>query len=112
MDHRRRAAELQREKRDREKRRTSIFNEVLSKLYSRINNRAALNWTRMVYEVPQYVVGMPFFELPACIAHVSKHLRADGYLVEVYEPNMMYISWDRKELTAAAPPPSAATWSF
>jgi hypothetical protein len=102
MDKRRGAAELQREKRDRERKRAAIFGDVLSKVYSRITAKAALNWVRMVYEVPRYVVGMPLYDVAACVRYLCKHLRGNGYMLEVYEPNVLYISWDREETEAAA----------
>lgn len=92
-----RAADLQRELRERNKKRMECFDEVLVKLYSAISAKAALNWTRMIYEIPRFVLGMPFYDIEPCVRYVAKKLQGDGYLVEVYLPNIMYVSWDRGE---------------
>jgi hypothetical protein len=50
------------------------------------------------YEVPQFVIGYPIFDLTKCIEYLKKTLEGEGFLVKYYFPKYLYISWDFEEM--------------
>lgn len=97
-----RAADLQRELRERARKRTLCFDEVLAKAYAAVAAKAELNWTRTVFEVPRFVIGMPIYDIEPCVRFLARRMTRDGYAVEVFPPNIMYISWDVEETRLSA----------
>ena len=102
MDERPTARQLQMEKNARRRAKRAVFDGVMARLYSRIAFKARSEWTRLVFEVPPLVLGTPSFNVGECTIHLCRALRRDGYLVEVFGSNVLYVSWDRSELLAAA----------
>jgi hypothetical protein len=52
-----------------------------------------------MFEVPEYVVGLPLFNLNMCIAFIIRDLRTQGYFTKYLYPNFLYISWDPIEIS-------------
>jgi hypothetical protein len=63
------------------------------------------------YDVPQYVVGLPLFNINECIDFIIKQLTNNGFNVKYNFPKMLYISWfppgeeqiSKKEVKEATP---------
>jgi hypothetical protein len=47
----------------------------------------------LYYDVPQYVVGLPLFNINECIDFILKQLTNNGFEVKYHFPKMLYISW-------------------
>jgi hypothetical protein len=91
------ARDLQREIRSRAKRRTDVHKPVLALVRRRIESKAALNHVRMVYRIPEFMPGLPVYDVSEVARNVSDALENDGFLTEVYEPDTLYVSWDKSE---------------
>ena len=42
-------------------------------------------------------MGMPLYKLKNCIKFIVKKLEKDGFKVQVFDPNLLYISWKEEE---------------
>lgn len=81
-----------------EKKHTS-YNEVLAIIHDRIKKSSLKEKYKLVYEVPEYLFGIPSYNLNKCLAYIIKELRRNGFLVKYYFPKILYISWDPVEIT-------------
>ena len=81
-----------------EKKHTS-YNEVLVIIHDRIKKASLKEKYKLLYEVPEYLFGVPSYNLNKCLAYIMKELRANGFLVKYYFPKILYISWDPVEIT-------------
>jgi hypothetical protein len=81
-----------------EKKHTS-YNEVLTIIHDRIKKASKKEQYKFVYEVPEYLFGVPSYNLNKCLAYLIKELRNNGFLVKYYFPKILYISWDPIEIT-------------
>lgn len=77
------------------------FNVVLGRCYQRIRLAADNEQFRLFYEVPEFIVGVPMYNINHCIAYMITELRQKGMLVKYYFPRILYISWDPRECKAA-----------
>ena len=75
------------------------YNEVLVLIHERIKKASLKEKYKIVYEVPEYLFGIPSYNLNKCLAYIIKELRINGFLVKYYFPKILYISWDPIEIT-------------
>ena len=99
MSERPSARQLQTDARNRKRAKRQAFDAVLEKIYNKISNKAKLGWVRLVYNVPSFVIGIPPYDICECVSHAAKTLKKDGYVVDVYGEQVLYISWDKKEIS-------------
>lgn len=53
---------------------------------------------RTVFEVPEFILGIPPFNLNEAITFVMERLKKNGFLVSYFFPKLLYISWDVDEI--------------
>jgi len=76
----------------------TIYNDILYKIHDKIKQTAQKERFKIVYDVPEFVFGLPSYNLNHCTAYLIKHLRNNGFLVKYYFPKIIYISWDPREI--------------
>jgi hypothetical protein len=59
----------------------------------KIRTAASKEKYELYYDVPQYVVGLPLFNINECIDFIIKQLTNNGFNVKYNFPKMLYISW-------------------
>ena len=79
-------------------RRNDVFNTILDKCHNIIISYSKKENYKCFYTVPEFVVGLPLYNIQECIQHIYKHLKKNGFLVNYYFPNILYISWDPNEI--------------
>ena len=57
-----------------------------------------MGWTRIVYSVPGFVVGLPPYDTRECAAFVAKRLKKKGFKIDLFNSVVLYISWDPSEM--------------
>ena len=77
------------------RKRIRIYKKVLDKCYNRIKFTAKKNTKWCFYTVPNYMVGVPLYDVNACIIFMIKQLHSGGFLVKYTHPNLIYISWNK-----------------
>lgn len=81
---------------------------VLGRCYRKIKRVAGIDETSCIYEIPEFVVGVPPFEMSKAVSHVIHDLERNGYEVAYMFPRSLLISWDlevRRLQPAPAPAP-------
>jgi hypothetical protein len=92
---------MQRDILARARRRGGAHLQVLEQVRRRIRARASLDQVRMVFRLPDFVPGLPVYDVGDVAHTVADALRGDGFVAEVYEPDTLYVSWDRSEAAGA-----------
>lgn len=89
------AASLFQEENKRDKLRCEIYNTILLQVHNKIKmtNKIAGNAQQLMYVVPEFIPGVPRFDMKACIIYLAYNLRASGFIVNYTHPNILYISW-------------------
>lgn len=67
---------------------------VLSRCYGKLKRVAGINETSCIFEIPEFVIGVPPFEMSKAVTHVIKSLERNGYEVAYMFPRALFISWD------------------
>lgn len=74
------------------------YEKLLEMTHNKVKRAAAQKSLRCLFEVPSYVFGYPLFDLNECIDFIVQELKANGFVVNYYFPNKIYISWDFEEI--------------
>jgi len=90
--------ELHRMVNEKKEKHNGCYEKVLDMVHNKIKRSAQEKCLRCLFEVPNYVFGFPLFNLNECIEYIVKELKANGFVVNYYFPNKIYISWDFDEI--------------
>lgn len=77
----------------------AIYNKVLKRVHNRIKHTANLNQgrTECVFVVPDFMLGIPTYNIKDCIIYVITALCKNGFNVNYTHPNLLHISWKHWE---------------
>lgn len=69
------------------------FYHILEKCFSRIEKAALKDLNFMMFQVPEFILGKPIYNLNECIHFLVHHLQTKGYYVQYFFPNILFIHW-------------------
>ena len=78
--------------------RLECFEKVLEMCHKKIIAHSDNKKQRFFYEVPEFVLGYPLYDINDCITHILECLKSNGFLAIYYFPRYVYISWDFEEI--------------
>lgn len=87
------ANDLISQQKEREKIKFTTFDKILSNIEKKIIKASSTNFYYVWYEVPQYLIGYPQYNFNECLEYLTKKLKKNGFKTELYEPNVLLISW-------------------
>ena len=90
--------ELHEEINKKKKKRSQSFDHVLGTCHQKIKNASKKELVKVFFDVPEFVIGLPVYDLTECIKHLIKSLEENGFLVQYFFPKLLYISWDFDEI--------------
>jgi len=77
--------------------RTKIYESLLEKCYLRVNNAAEHDKNFCIYQVPDFIWGMPAYNLAYCAAYIIYDLKRKGFETKFVNPNVIIIFWEYEE---------------
>lgn len=88
------AVELQKSMLQKKIRDVHGHSSILSSCYRKIKRVAGIDETSCLFEVPEFVMGCPPFDLSRAVSHVMTSLEHNGFTVAYMFPRALLISWD------------------
>jgi hypothetical protein len=76
----------------------AAFEKIYVNCQNRILKHAKNDQYKCLYEVPEYVSGLPLYDINSCIQYLITNLTKNGYYVKYFFPKILYISWDLGEI--------------
>ena len=86
-------SELRNTVHEKRRRRVETFDALLTMCHKRIQRAAELEKYECEYEVPEYVVGLPLFNVNDCLDHLLNRLRTNGFTVQHVFPKTIRVTW-------------------
>ena len=84
-------------------RKVETFKVVMNKCISFIEKNVMLNNLSCFYQVPEFIVGYSMYSIEECIMYIQNDLKENGFVVNYFFPNILYISWNVKEMEVEKP---------
>lgn len=74
------------------------FEQVLDRVHSKIKLAAKNDHYACFYPVPEFIIGIPLYNITECIEYLISALKDNGFFIRFIYPNNIYISWDPKDI--------------
>jgi hypothetical protein len=78
--------------------RLQSFDKVLQKVHSRILYQAKLEKTYCFYQIPEFIIGMPLYNVKDLKKYIMNSLQKNGFELLCIDPNWLFISWEPKQI--------------
>ena len=77
-------------------RRMELYDSILKKCHSRILYNSGLQRTYCFYQIPEFVIGVPLYDISELRNYVMNSLKTNGFEILYIEPNWLFIYWNVK----------------
>ena len=74
---------------------TKIYQKILNRIHNKIKHtsRQRNNNKFCVYLLPEFLLGVPRYDINACTMYVIEKLTENGFEIKYTHPNLLWISW-------------------
>lgn len=78
-----------------ENHRLSIYKKILGRVHMKIKTASRMkdNKQYTFFIVPEFIFGVPKYNIDTCISYIIDKLTDNGFLVKYTHPNLLFISW-------------------
>ncbi len=88
--------ELYEKKRISDLNKLTLYQKMLNRVHHKIKTTAKIckTETHCWFVVPEFIIGVTKFDQGACIAYIMDALKENGFQVQYYHPNTLFICWE------------------
>ena len=72
------------------------FDGVLKKIHNRIKYNARLEKTYCFFQIPEFIIGVPLYNIEDLKRYLIELLKKDGFQLIYIDPNWLFITWELK----------------
>ena len=87
------ACELISNQKERESKKYIIYNKIYGNIENKIKISSDINNYYIWYQIPEFLIGLPFYDVQDCKKYISKTLIDNGFKTKSYNNNILLISW-------------------
>jgi hypothetical protein len=71
------------------------YQRILDRIHKQIKltSRQKMNNECCWFVVPEFILGIPKYDLKSCIAYVIHELNENGFKIKYTHPNLLFITW-------------------
>ena len=77
-------------------RRMELYDSVLKKCHSRILYNSGLQRTYCFYQIPEFIIGVPLYDVVELRQYIMNSLKTNGFELLYIEPNWLFIQCNVK----------------
>jgi len=74
--------------------RMEIYDSILQKCHKRIKYNSSLERTYCFFQIPEFVIGVPLFNILELRTYIMNSLKKNGFHIIYVEPNWLFILWN------------------
>ena len=72
------------------------FDGILKKIHNRIKYNARLEKTYCFFQIPEFIIGTPLYNINDLKLYLIESLKKDGFQLMYIDPNWLFITWELK----------------
>tara|TARA_B100000963_G_scaffold348073_1_gene355137 strand:+ start:1319 stop:1747 length:429 start_codon:yes stop_codon:yes gene_type:complete len=76
--------------------RMELYDSILKKCHSRILYNSGLQRTYCFYQIPEFVIGTPLYDILELRNYIMNSLKTNGFDILYIDPNWLFIYWNVK----------------
>ena len=85
--------EIHKKQKEKEKNRLKIYEIISSRCFKKIKETSNNEETYCFYVLPEYLPGLPIYNLTECVIYLLNLLHNKGFKARYCEPHMVFVSW-------------------
>lgn len=74
------------------------FDMILQKIHSRIKYNAKLEKTYCFFQIPEFIIGVPLYNVSDLRNYLINSLNKNGFKILYVDPNWLFINWDFSQM--------------
>jgi hypothetical protein len=78
--------------------RIKSYEKVLDICQNKILTASKKELYKIIFDVPEFIIGLPVYNLNECIRFIIKKLEHKGFFVSYHFPKYLYVSWDLNDI--------------
>ena len=71
-----------------------LYKKVLNRIYRKIEQTSNSYQTSLFYQIPEYIFGIPRYNIIETSKYIVSKLQEQGYVVVYTPPNFIFVSWE------------------
>jgi hypothetical protein len=87
------AIDLVKQQLDKDKNKDKIFKKIYKRIETKIIQASARNLYECWYEIPEFILNLPLYNMEDCKQYLIKKLINDGFIINNISINSITISW-------------------
>lgn len=87
------ADKLIKEQQKRDELKIITYDKVYKTIEKKIILASASNYYYVWYEIPEFILGLPTYNLKICIEYIIEKLKKNNFECEWFDPNILLIKW-------------------
>jgi len=87
------AGDLIKQQTERNKKKHDTFDKIYKNIENKIRISSIGNNYFTIYEIPEFILGIPLYNIMEASSYIVKKLNNNGFKVEYFEPNKLLINW-------------------
>lgn len=87
--------EIRKKQKEKEELRLSIYKHISSRVFKKIKDVADSEGYYLMYELPEFIPGLPLYDMNECIIFLINSLKDKGFKSKYVNPYSVFIAWDR-----------------
>jgi hypothetical protein len=85
--------EIHKKQKDKERNRLKIYENIAGRCFTKIKETSANEETFCFFVLPEYIPGLPIYNMTECVMFVLNILQEKGFKSRYCDPYMIFISW-------------------
>ena len=89
--------DLYRRRQQVEQNKLKVYQTILNRIHKKIKiaSRQKYEDRFTFYVIPEFLLGIPTYDVATCTSYVMQKLRENGFMVKYTHPNLLFISWKK-----------------
>ena len=89
------ASELLKQQEEKKKKKEKTFKKIYKNLEKRIIIANSANHNSIWFEIPEFILGIPIYNVKECNNYLQKKLEKNGFSSKFFEPKYLSVDWSQ-----------------
>lgn len=90
----------------REENKKEYYEQIIRKIHARIETCAKRNELRCLFQIPEFVIGIPLYNRVKCSRYAMSRLSNEGFFIKYIHPYIIFIDWSKEMIEPFIQSPS------